>query len=156
MSRFRFDQYPCCKPILGRPKELQLSEDWYFFVDGRKIWAPKGYRFETSIPWCFRWLIGEPTDPQFWAAACAHDWCFETHCLGFEEANDLFFAFLGDFKVGDVKRKFMTFAVSTRIGRKAYEKVVISELQELKAILDLRPDRSKFLEMILVSEWGLI
>lgn len=127
---------------------LELADDWSFGLTVTHFPEfiydiPKGYTFEASIPWLFRGIIGQPTDPLFWAAACAHDWAFETHCLGFEEANEIFFEMLKISGVPKWKRWAMKTAVSSRFAYEAYLDVPEASRQELKKLCD-RPDGEKF------------
>lgn len=149
--RYSFGSMPECCPIKGNGDEVQLARDWSFFVDNQEIWIPAGYRFETSIPLFAQMIVGSQTNPIFWPAACAHDFCFEIHCLSFDEANDLFRTFLLAMGVPAWKYRVMRWAVSTRFGKHAYNKVIIDDLKELKKLV---AGREKFEKNILVSQYG--
>lgn len=147
---FSYDNLPECCPIIGDSEQIRFSRDWVFYADKQEIWIPAGYRFECSIPLFAQMFIGGSTNPLFWPAAGAHDFCFETHCLSFNESNNLFNDFLVSTKVPKWKYRLMKFSVATRLGRKAYEDVNMDDLKELKKLV---AGREKFERNILVSQY---
>lgn len=163
-------ELPRCVPVIGNNELLEFAEDWVFRYKPfiyigtpnadelvKDIWIdikiPKGYRFSASIPWWAQPVIGSPTSPEFWVAAGAHDYAFETHCMSFDEANQMFEILLKKFMVSRWKRVVMRKAVSTRIGRAAYDKIIISDLERLYDLIEGRADRFEFLQWILVEQW---
>lgn len=151
---YSFATLPLCVPVIGNDEVLMFAQDWNFYANGHLINIPKGYKFECSIPFLLQPLIGSKTNPAFWAAAGAHDYCFETHCLPFKEANDLFKVFLLQCKVPEWKIKLMKFGVGTRLGMKAYYEVILDDLRELYTLIKDRADKRRFLRDIYVSQWS--
>ena len=57
----------------GDRAQYELLEPWRFYVDGKSLDAPVGFRFEASIP-ALAWLLAStPFDPRVIAGACGHD-----------------------------------------------------------------------------------
>jgi len=90
MLKIRYDIEPVMVRI-GKNK-VMLLQDWCFFINDVPYWIPAGYFYNgASIPRVFWIVVGAPFEPQFWAAALAHDWIYLTHILGRVIADEVIF-----------------------------------------------------------------
>jgi hypothetical protein len=142
----RYTFQPDCSPYLLQKDCIALKADWFFTVDTLNIWLPVGYFYDgASIPRIFWEIIGSPFEPDFWAAALAHDWIYLTHCLPRATADEIFRQFLIMAGVSSWRARIMWAAVRTG-GYFAWKNRVtdVEELARMKSGINARPDGSKF------------
>lgn len=142
----RYDFLPQCEPVAGSSKKMRLCKDWYFWIGNVAYWIPAGYIFDgASIPRIFWALIGSPFEPDFWAAALAHDWLYFTHQTSRAVADEVIYQLLKQSGVNTVKAHIIWGAVRAGAfwawGNSTED---LEELQALKREVDERPDHFKF------------
>jgi hypothetical protein len=58
----------------------ELRFDYHATINGLVISVPAGFQTDgASIPPAFQWAVGSPADPEYFAAALAHDWLYYVH-----------------------------------------------------------------------------
>ena len=71
---------------------LVLNQDFQFFVDDKEFRIPLGFSWDgASIPRLTWSIIGDPTEPDFWAASLIHDWLYLTHHTARSTADECIF-----------------------------------------------------------------
>jgi hypothetical protein len=144
--KFSFDTLPLCRPYAKNASYLELGDDWYFKVNGNKVWLPRGYWYNgASIPRPFWSIIGSPFDPDYWAGALAHDWRYLTHTCTRPEADETLFQLLRQAGVGLGRARVIWGAVRS-CGYPAWtnNKKDKADLKELRDMVAARPDGGKF------------
>lgn len=125
---------------------VRLSKDWYFIIDGRKIWIPAGYVCDgASIPRAFWSICGSPFDPINVIGGFAHDYLYLTHLTDKKTADEVAFQLWRQSGKSLWMSRTMWFAVS-KFGGSAWKNNEEDEksLVELRSIIDTRPDKEKF------------
>ena len=141
-----FEIAPVCRPYAKRADWMEFAQDWYFVVDGKKVWIPKGYFYNgASIPRVFWSIIGSPFDPQYWAAAGAHDWRYLTHTSTRPDADETLFQLCRQAGVGLWRARTIWGAVRS-CGYPAWTNNAKdkAELGDMMIIIVARPDADKF------------
>jgi hypothetical protein len=141
-----YDYLPDCEPVPGSAKLIRLKADWYFTIDGKQYWIPVGYFYDgASIPRIFWILIGSPFEPDFWAAAMAHDWLYLMHWTSRPTADEVIYQLLRKGGVGTIRAHVIWAAVRSCAGLAWTNNTEdLQEIQKLKADVDSRPDHFKF------------
>ncbi len=144
--KISYDYLPHCEPVPNSSKEAKACEDWYFIIDGKQFWIPAGYVFDgASIPRIFWLLIGSPFQPNYWAAALAHDWLYLMHWVDRSAADEVIYQLLKLSGVGTIKAHIIWAAVRTggvfAWGNNTKD---LEEIQKLKRDVDTRADHWKF------------
>jgi hypothetical protein len=142
----RYDFLPQCEPVASSKKKVRLCKDWYFWVGNVAYWIPAGYIFDgASIPRIFWTLIGSPFQPDFWAAALAHDWLYLTHLVGRKIADDVIYQILRQSGVNTFKAHVIWAAVRG-CAAWAWDNGTedLTELQRIKNEVSQRQDHAKF------------
>ena len=125
---------------------IQLSEDWYFCIDTRIIWIPKGYVCDgASIPRVFWSIVGSPFDPNNAVGAWAHDYLYLTHLTDKNTADEVAFQLWRQAGIRLLKARVMWFAVN-KFGGFAWKNDEEDEksLIELRKIIAFHPEKNKF------------
>ena len=132
--------------IANEKGHIRLTKDWYFTIDGRKIWIPEGYVCDgASIPRAFWSIVGSPFDPVNAIGAWAHDYLYLTHLTDKKTADEVAFQLWRKSGKGLWASRTMWFAVS-KFGGSAWKNNDEDEksLVELRTMIDIRPDKEKF------------
>jgi len=141
-----YDVLPSCRPYAKNAGFVEFSMDWYFVLNGKKIWIPKGYWMNgASIPRPFWPIIGSPFEPDLWAGAGAHDYLYLTHIRPREESDEVLFQLCRQSKVGLWRARTIWRAVRTFAGFAwNNNQRDLEELGDLRVMIAARPDRDKF------------
>lgn len=140
-----FFTQPCAEPDTKKD-EMVLLKDWRFVVDAKEFYIPASFSWDgASIPRVFWSIVGDPFEPDFWAASLAHDWLYLTHQTNRAIADDLLYQFLRLCGVGAFRARTMWSAVRVGgAGRWATDKKNRQELDIIKASIAGRPDAAIF------------
>lgn len=125
---------------------VELAEDWYFKIDDRIIWIPKGYICDgASIPRAFWSVVGSPFDPENEIGAWAHDYLYLTHLTTKKVADEVGFQLWRQAGKSLWASRLMWFAVS-KFGGWAWKNTPENEkeLIELRILIETHPEKGKF------------
>lgn len=117
---------PCLNPKFRKVKMARkLIQDYQvdLLVDG-VVWrlrVPMGYEYDASIPnlAIIRKIAGSPYDPDLEAAACVHDWIYQTNMLPRYIADRIYLALLRRAGVPEWKA-WMHYRTLRAFGGRAY------------------------------------
>lgn len=137
-----YDFLPKCEPVPGSNNKCMLHEDWYFTIDGKRFWIMAGYVFDgASIPRIFWTLVGSPFQPNFWAAALAHDWLYLTHLESRSVADEVIYQLLLKSEVSRAKSRLIWLSVRSGAWWAWWNTTEdLEEIQKLKQIAAERPE----------------
>lgn len=146
LPRIYYEFFPQCEPVVGSSKKARLVHDWYFWIGSKVYWIPAGYIFDgASIPRIFWTIIGSPFEPDYWAAALAHDWLYLTHFVDRKTADEVIYQLLKQSGVGTIKAHIIWAAVRS-CAAWAWDNNTddLTELQRIKNEISQRHDHAKF------------
>lgn len=96
MIKFKSPPEVIILPAAHGGNAVKLRRDMVYFVNGRTVTVPKGFRCDgMSVPRCLWSLVSPMIHPQTIAASILHDWLCRTTAHSFTRKQaDQFFYFL--------------------------------------------------------------
>ena len=94
MIRFKSPPVVTILPTAHGGNAVKLRRDMVYFLNGRTVTVPKGFRCDgMSVPRCLWSLVSPMIHPATIAAAILHDWLYRTTCHSFtrKQADLLFY-----------------------------------------------------------------
>lgn len=133
--------------------QVELAEDYVFWVDGLEVWIPAGFRWNgASIP-RFLWsVIGGRFEPATLRASLEHDWIYLCHGVARRQADKQFRRRLQEAGMSAWKAASMYQAV--RIFGRSHWPTTNEDQERIRAIrlmLSIRPDQDRFTRMMLAA-----
>jgi len=111
---------PVIRPIPGR-RMVRLVADYAVEALGHRIVVPAAFRYDgASVPPIGWRATYTPFHPVVLGPASAHDWCYISHCIPRDQADDVLYDLLLRNGADDKRAWLMWWAV-TEFGASAWE-----------------------------------